>query len=465
MSLKNLSFLVQGIKGAGLIPFSHLPALIFGLILTTPLSAAETAKTLDQILSEAQQSSQAALPTEQPLPSDAAQLQVLLAGIKAEAGALETEVMGLIARSQGNNSAIAVKKYATNAKLGTQGEMFQVARQVAGDAAKQLAESLVSGELPGRDKALAALAANGEFADLGRVSEVWLALLQEMKAQAEIKRFTAPLIGGDGKESQAQISRIGPFVAVKDGRYLEYVPDLGRFRELGRQPGGKFLDAARNLERPGPGGIDSLAIDPSRGSLLALLVQTPDMEERIHQGGLVGYVIMGLAGFGILLALERIFTLRRVSAKVERQRRDLDDLRADNPLGRVLLSVNGQGTRDVEIIETKLDEAILKEIPPLEWGLPLVKLLASISTLLGLLGTVTGMILTFQAISLFGSGDPKLMAGGISQALVTTVQGLVSAIPLLLLHSIASGSSRRLGQTLEEQAAALVAERMEEGAS
>ncbi|MBU0499423.1 MAG: MotA/TolQ/ExbB proton channel family protein [Gammaproteobacteria bacterium] len=439
--------------------------MAFTLMMAAGAAAAETAKTLDQVLREAQQSRLESQRPGQSLPSDAGQLQPLLDKLKAQVAALEAETQGLVARTQENQSALAVNKYQMTAKLGTLDDMFLVARQVAGDAAKQLADSLISGELAGRDKAMAAIAANGELADLNRVGEVWLALLREMKAQAEIKRFTAPLIGGDGTESQAQISRIGPFVAVKAGQYLEYVPDHGRFRELGRQPGGKFLDAARNLERPDPDGINSLAIDPSRGSLLALLVQTPDLEERIRQGGLVGYVIMGLAGFGILLALERIFTLRRVSAKVERQRRDLGDLRADNPLGRVLLSVNGQGTRDVEIIETKLDEAILKEIPPLEWGLPLVKLLASISTLLGLLGTVTGMILTFQAISLFGSGDPKLMAGGISQALVTTVQGLVSAIPLLLLHSIAHGSSRRLGQTLEEQAAALVAERMEAGAS
>lgn len=132
-------------------------------------------------------------------------------------------------------------------------------------------------------------------------------------------------------------------------------------------------------------------------------------------------------------------------------------IKGDSPLGRVWAVYQSSKSINVETLELKLDNAILKEMPELEKGLPLLKLLSSVAPLLGLLGTVTGMILTFQAITLFGTGDPKLMAGGISQALVTTVLGLVVAIPILLLHAIASTRSKEIVQILEEQAAGLIA--------
>jgi biopolymer transport protein ExbB len=135
--------------------------------------------------------------------------------------------------------------------------------------------------------------------------------------------------------------------------------------------------------------------------------------------------------------------------------------RADNPLGRVLRVYEENQSADVEKLGLKLDEAILKETPALERGIMLLKVLSVVAPLLGLLGTVTGMIKTFQAITLFGTGDPKLMAGGISEALVTTVLGLVTAIPLLLLHSVVSTRSKNLVQVLDEQSVGLVAERAE----
>ena len=435
------------------------------LLVAGNVTVAAPAKTLDEVLAEAKRAQQEALKLqqqrEQRFLTARDQQQALFDQLKADVDVLERKVNQLEMEANTKDAALTAKKQELSERLGAYGEMFALVRQVAGDAAKQLGDSLISGEMPGRDKGLQALADSRDLPEFSQVSGLWLALLQEMKAQSETSEFTAAVIMGDGKESPLPITRIGPFVAVQDGRYIEYVPERGKFRLLGRQPGGKFLDAARNLEQRENGEITAAAIDPSRGSILALLVQTPSLGERMHQGGLVGYIIMGLAIFGVLLALVRIFMLRRTAFKVERQKRLLDEPLQDNPLGRVLLSVTGQGANDTEVIERKLDESILKEMPALEWGLPLVKLLAAIAPLLGLLGTVVGMILTFQAISLFGSGDPKLMAGGISQALVTTVLGLVTAIPLLLLHSVANGTSRRVEQTLEEQAAALVAERIE----
>ena len=209
------------------------------------------------------------------------------------------------------------------------------------------------------------------------------------------------------------------------------------------------------------GDIVKGAIDPSRGAILGLLIQTPGLSERVSQGGVVGYIIIGLLIIGLLLSAERIFRLTIVSRSVNAQSKDVDNPNDDNPLGRVLSAYHSNQSADVETLELKLDDAILKELPALERGINFIKLLSSVAPLLGLLGTVTGMIVTFQAITLFGTGDPKLMAGGISQALVTTVLGLTAAIPLVLLHSVAQQRSRSIQQVLEEQSAGLIAAKAE----
>lgn len=132
-----------------------------------------------------------------------------------------------------------------------------------------------------------------------------------------------------------------------------------------------------------------------------------------------------------------------------------------NPLGRVMMAYDESKNKDGDTVELKLDEAILRESPKLEVGLNFLKLAAGIAPLLGLLGTVTGMIKTFQAMMIYGTGDPQLMAGGISEALVTTMLGLIAAIPLLILHSFCSSLARGVQGTLEEQSAGIVARHVE----
>ena len=136
-----------------------------------------------------------------------------------------------------------------------------------------------------------------------------------------------------------------------------------------------------------------------------------------------------------------------------------DEAKTNNPLGRVLKAAEDNQGADTESLELKLDEAILKESPKINSGLSLLKIIAMVAPLLGLLGTVTGMIIVFQAITIYGAGDPKAMAGGISSALVTTVLGLVVAIPTLLLHTLLSGKAKKLLHILEEQSAGIIAER------
>ena len=145
------------------------------------------------------------------------------------------------------------------------------------------------------------------------------------------------------------------------------------------------------------------------------------------------------------------------SRKVTSQQKHLERPDTTNPLGRVLNVYASNRSVDHETLELKLDEVILRESARLERFLWLVKTVSVVAPLLGLLGTVTGMIQTFQAITLFGAGDPKMMAGGISEALVTTMLGLMTAIPLVLLHATLANSTRRINDVLEEQGAGFVA--------
>jgi biopolymer transport protein ExbB len=175
----------------------------------------------------------------------------------------------------------------------------------------------------------------------------------------------------------------------------------------------------------------------------------------------VGYVIIALGAVALLVALERIIMLTLVAAKVRQQKRQVDAPSNANPLGRVLNAYHANQGVDAETLEMKLGEAILKETPSINRALTFLKIVSVAAPLLGLLGTVTGMINTFQAITLFGTGDPKTMAGGISQALVTTVEGLCVAIPVVFLHSAASSRAKAIIHMLQEQSAGLIAEYME----
>ncbi len=342
-------------------------------------------------------------------------------------------------------------------RLGAFAEMFGVIKQAAGETQGQLNASLISGERKDRAEQLEGLVKAKRIPTVDQIQTLWQMMMDELVVQSVISTFDGILVDGDGQARTAQITRIGAFVAMHDGEYLDYLPDTQQYRLLGRQPAGKFLDAAENVEGRAADEIITAAIDPARGGILALLVETPSLLERVQQGGLVGYTIILIALSGMALGVWRFLVLTQVRGAVNVQAADLQNLSDHNPLGRVLASVAGIKNLDGETLELKLHDATLRELPELEHYLPLVKIFAAIAPLLGLLGTVTGMILTFQAITLFGTGDPKLMAGGISQALVTTVLGLITAVPLILIHALAASRAREIQQVLEEQAAGLIA--------
>lgn len=345
-------------------------------------------------------------------------------------------------------------------RSGVLSELFGVAKQAAGDLKAELDRSLISAEFPGRSSELEKIAKRKALPTIDQLETLWYTLQQEMTESGKTVKFESEVMSAAGSPRRTHVVRVGGFNAIADGLYLEYVPATNRLAELPRQPDSKYLDLAENLGAADGDTID-IAVDPTRGAILGILVQTPDTWERIGQGGAIGYFTLFLGAVGLIIVLERLITLTITGRRMQRQMADLETLSDDNPLGRVLATTqNSSG--DMETLELLLDEAITSEVPVLEKRLSLVKLLATVAPLLGLLGTVTGMIATFQSISLFGTGDPKLMASGISEALVTTMLGLIVALVLLFLHSLVASRSRGLIQILDEQTAGMICQRIEQ---
>ncbi|BCA79042.1 MotA/TolQ/ExbB proton channel family protein [Desulfuromonas sp. AOP6] len=361
-----------------------------------------------------------------------------------------------------NEKQLTTKEATLRERLGVLGELFGTVRQSAGDLKGVIDQSLVSAQYPGRSDFLQRLSRTRELPNVDELEQLWFVLLQEMTESGKVVSFPAEVVAGGGERHDAMATRVGVFSVVANGRYLHYLPESGRLAELPRQPAGRYLKLAENIESVRDG-VTPMAIDPSRGAILEALVQSPGLGERIRQGGSVGFLILALGGIGLILAGERLGYLALIGSRVQRQLKNLAVPCDDNPLGRVLLVPSQARSTEPETLELMLDEAILREAPRLERGQAMLKLLAAVAPLLGLLGTVTGMIATFQSITLFGTGDPKLMANGISQALVTTALGLVVAIPLVFLHNLVASRSKSLVRLLDEQSAGLLATGLEEG--
>jgi len=340
-------------------------------------------------------------------------------------------------------------------RMGNLGELFGVVRQVAGDLSSTIEESMVSAQLPGRSEFLAELGQRRELPTVDELSQMWLEMVREIYQSGRVVTFTAPVVNSDGQlETGREVVRVGVFNVISDGNFLTWNGE--ELAELPRQPSGRYQSMAQALQDASPGDVEDMAIDGTRGAILASVVREPTLGERRRQGGLVGNVIIGLGIFGLLFSLWKGIVLFMRGSAIKRQlkREDADE---GNALGRVMKVYQDNPDQDVETLELKLDEAILRETAPLESGLPLIKVLYVIAPLVGLLGTVVGMIVTFQQITLFGTGDPRMMASGISMALITTVLGLVVAIPLTIIHSLLHSRARALIQILEEQAAGIIA--------
>lgn len=344
-------------------------------------------------------------------------------------------------------------------RIGNFGELFGVVRQVAGETIAIVKNSIVSLQFPNREKNLTGLVEARGIPSIEQMHGLRVELLREMSQSGQVQRFQKQVVLPGGSIVDAEIVRVGVFNAITENFFLQFVPDTQSLQVLARQPARRYQSMAKDLFAL-DAGYTTMAVDPSRGQILSLLIQAPGLAERINQGGLVGYFIIFIGLLGLALSLWRLLILRQDGQAINQQL-TTDIVSQDNALGRILSVHNEHDAMDTELLELKIDEAILKEVPKLEKYHSIIKVFAAVAPLLGLLGTVVGMIVTFQALTLFGTGDPKLMAGGISQALVTTMLGLIVAIPLVFLHSVLTSWSGTLIEVLEEQSAGLIARHAE----
>lgn len=441
-----------------------------GFISSVAMAQQEKAVTVDQLVEMVKKSqineTAEHKQREQEFARDKANQANLLAQAKQIRANEESRSVVLDKKYAEQQLLITQKKQQLQERMGSMRELFGHLTSTAGDLRSNLEASLVSAQYPNRgdfvDGLIEKMNGGTSIPDIEEIERLWAEILKELAESGKVVSFTGKVSKPTGEAADQTIIRVGTYNLVSEGKYLSYTD--GKILELPRQPGGKILASASAIASASESvdfGIDPTG--PAGGVLLTALIDQPTLKEKAHQGGGVGYVIMGVGAFGLLLGLFRIIILLGVSGKVKAQLKSSTP-NTNNPLGRVLKVAEENKNVDTETLELKMEEAILKERPSIESGLAILKIIAAVAPLLGLLGTVTGMIDTFQAITIFGAGDPKNMAGGISVALVTTVQGLLVAIPVVLLHTFVNGRAKAVTHVLEEQATGIVAENAERSA-
>ncbi|MGH8530309.1 MAG: MotA/TolQ/ExbB proton channel family protein [Nevskiales bacterium] len=425
---------------------------------------ARSAQDLDALLQEVQRqqgaSAQINREREARFLKDKSERERLYQEALAELRTVEGRIAGR--RQQFEATQREIQRLAEELR-GKAGDINQLASQVHEAAAKlglQDQDSLLAAQFPQRAKFLNELAQSKSLPDIAALEKLWFMYQQAMTENGKVVRFTAPVMDEDGLTTDLPVTRAGPFAAVSEGRYLQWLPASGKFQALPRQPEGAGVaeEFEGATESPVP-----MLLDPSRGALLSVLSVRPSLTERVRSGGVIGYIVILLGVVGFVAAVWQLLYLHRTQRAVKSQLDNLTAPRTDNPLGRVLRAYDPRQDFDSEALEIKLNEAVLRETAPLERFQAMLRMIVAAGPLMGLLGTVVGMIVTFQVITEQGAGDPKLMAGGISIAMVTTVLGLLIAIPLLFINTFLSSRSRHLIQILDEQSAGLLARSIEVG--
>ena len=393
----------------------------------------------------------------------------LLADAKAERARLEREAARLEQKFEANEALLVVAEAQLKERLGSLNEIFGHLAGLATESRNIFEQSISSAQFgKEREEFLTKLAVKmGQGVTLASIPELerlWFELQREINATGEVVKFTTDVIALDGTVESREVVRVGVFNAVSDGNYLTYASTRGMYEELPSQPARRYTSTTSDVLDAEAFPVQ-FAVDPTGpqgGSYLASLIAMPGWGERTQQGGVVGYIILYILGLGGLgLFGWRLYSLMGIRSLVDSQLA-ASTLSIDNPLGRVLKVAEDNPKADTETIELKMAEQILNERPPIEKLNWLIKLISIVAPLMGLFGTIIGMIITFQMITLFGTGDPKTMAEGISIALVTTWLGLAVAIPMTFMSAIVSNFSKGILETIEEQAIGMAAERSEQ---
>ncbi|MCE2570725.1 MotA/TolQ/ExbB proton channel family protein [Motilimonas eburnea] len=431
--------------------------LFIGFFLLNTAAANQLDDLLQQVKAQQAKNQQVDNARKADFSKDLAYWREQLAKAQAEHQVIKAQTDALNAQFDQQEQTLAELEESLAIATDNLGEVFGVVRQVTSEVSEDFASALITSQYPERAPFVNDLAKRKALPSLTELEQLWFLLLQDMTAAGKVAQFSSQVASPAGVSESQTVTRFGSFNLASNGAYLlrdEQTGGLVHIPVSGRAAaalGG--WDASKSAPQ-------AFYFDPAKGELLTLLAKTPTLGERIQQGGVIGYCILAVLALGLIIALVRAVRLTKVSLLIHRQTKQ-GAANKNNPLGRIMAVYLAYQDRPTEVLELKLDEAVMREVPALERGNSILKILAAMAPMMGLLGTVTGMIGTFQSITVFGTSDPKLMAGGISMALITTVMGLVAALPLLLLHSILHGRANRLIILLEQQSIGLIAEQAE----
>jgi biopolymer transport protein ExbB len=434
----------------------------------SPATAMAQAKSLDQLLDQTRntraEEAKANAARVAKFQAEFNKQQEMLGQARGEKAGQERRAAALNAAFDANEKKLTELQAQLDANGGNLGELFGVTRTVANDFSSVVYNSIITTEFPDRDAFVSGLAKSKELPSIDELERLWFEMQREATESGKVVKYTGKVVLADGQPTETEVVRVGPFNAIADGDYTTYLPSEKQLAVLSRQPGSPYRGLADDIMDAEGTGYHEMTVDPTRGVLLAITVQRPNLVERIEQGELVGLIILAVGFVGAALGLYQLWYLLGVSRRVNAQLENLSRPVDDNPLGRVLNAFKGDAAaaeKDPEVVELRLSEAVLREVPMLERFQSFLRLAVAAGPLLGLVGTVVGMIITFQSITESGSGDPKLMAAGISQAMIATVLGLGIAVPLLFMNAVLMARSKSIIQILDEQTTGLLAERLE----
>jgi biopolymer transport protein ExbB len=313
----------------------------------------------------------------------------------------------------------------------------------------------------------------GYYPGIDDISGMAGVLLEEIALSGRVGRREGAFIGRDGTLTTGQVVTLGSFTAAyqlpEEAGFLNWSPEAGTFFAASELPRGAI---GRNLNGYLKGEKDVVPLDLSGGEAVRQIAYKIGFWEQVQSGGPVVWPIVGVAFAALLIVVTRAFYLNRIHANTDHFMNEVNSMAARGdwtaaddmvrrharrhlPVIEVIKAGLAVRERDRETQESVLQEAILHQLPSIERGVSVLAVLGAVAPLLGLLGTVTGMINTFRVITLFGTSDPKLMSGGISEALVTTELGLMVAIPVMLLHTLLTRRSDHIIGEMEEKAVQL----------
>ena len=391
----------------------------------------------------------------------------LLSDAKAERARLEKEAARLEQKFEANEALLVVAEEQLRERLGSLNEIFGHLAGNTTEARNIMEQSLTAAQF-GKDREdfmtkLGSKMNEGiKLASIEELETLWYELQREINASGEVVKFTADVISTDGNVESRDVVRVGNFNVVSDGQYLSYSPSRGMYSELPSQPAGRYTSTTSDILSEDSFPVQ-FAVDPTGpqgGTLLQSLISMPSTAERMTLGGPVGFIIMTIGLLATALFIWRFRELWGIRSAVQAQAAS-ETLSDDNALGRILKIAEEDKKADTETLELKMAEQILKERPTIEGLNWVLKIVSVVAPLMGLFGTIIGMIETFTMITLFGTGDPKTMASGISVALVTTWLGLMVAIPTTFMYATVNNFAKGILGTIEESSTGMAAKRSE----